>query len=231
MTPKVMEQHIIDTVTTLRRRLSADGVQLVAVSKFHPAQAIMAAYSAGQRDFGESRALELVDKASTLPADIRWHFIGHLQTNKVRLIMPHVGMIQSVDSERLLRLIDTEARRIDRTVDILLQVHVAAEETKTGFTSGQLLALLDSLTPGQLPGVRVRGVMGMASNTDDTDRIRADFEALRQSFEAIRTTPYVASQNSCDTISMGMSHDYPLAIDCGSTMVRIGTTIFGDREY
>lgn len=130
MIPAVMERHIIDTVTSLRRRLSADGVQLVAVSKFHPADAITAAYSAGQRDFGESRATELAGKAASLPADIRWHFIGHLQTNKVRLIMPYVSMIQSVDSERLLRLIDAEAHRIGRTVDILLQLHVAAEETR-----------------------------------------------------------------------------------------------------
>ncbi|MDE6491390.1 MAG: YggS family pyridoxal phosphate-dependent enzyme [Muribaculaceae bacterium] len=226
-----MEQHITATTADLIRQLSADGVQLVAVSKFHPAQAVMAAYRAGQRDFGESRAAELVGKATQLPDDIRWHFIGHLQTNKVRMIMPHVSMIQSVDSERLLRLIDSEARRIGRTVDILLQIHVAIEETKTGFTADELLALLTTLSPGQLPGVRVRGIMGMASNTDDTDRIRADFQAIHDTFQAIRNTPYLSGQPCCDTISMGMSHDYPTAISCGSTMVRIGTTIFGQREY
>lgn len=188
------------------------------------------AYSAGQRDFGESRATELAGKAASLPADIRWHFIGHLQTNKVRLIMPYVSMIQSVDSERLLRLIDAEAHRIGRTVDILLQLHVAAEETKTGFTPDALTALLRSLSPGDLPAVRVRGVMGMASNTDDTDRVRADFEAIHSAFGDIRAIPFIARQ-PFDTISMGMSHDYPLAIGCGSTMVRIGTTIFGQREY
>lgn len=218
-------QRITDIKSTL-----PEGVTLVAVSKFHPARAIMEAYGAGQRVFGESRATELVEKASTLPDDIDWHFIGHLQTNKVRLVVPHVNLIHSVDSERLLRCIDTESRRIGKVTDVLLQLHVALEETKYGFLPDELTALLKEGILEETPGVRVRGIMGMASNVDDESRIASDFQAIKQAFDTIKSLS-LPRMEAFDTISMGMSHDYPLAISHGSNMVRIGTTIFGEREY
>lgn len=207
------------------------GVTLVAVSKFHPVEAIREAYDAGQRDFGESRAQELAVKAPAMPDDVRWHFIGHLQTNKVRQIMPHVSMIHSIDSIRLLRTVDSEAARIGRTVDVLLQVHVAREETKFGFTPDELLAELPAQwQPADTPSVRVRGVMGMASLTDDNSRIAADFSEIARVFRELREGLF-AGVATFDTISMGMSDDFGIAIDAGSTMVRIGTDIFGAREY
>jgi hypothetical protein len=206
-------------------------VTLVAVSKFHPVEAIREAYDAGQRDFGESRAQELAVKAPAMPEDVRWHFIGHLQTNKVRQIMPHVSLIHSIDSIRLLRIVDSEAARIGRTVDVLLQVHVAREETKFGFTPDELLAELPAQwQPADTPSVRVRGVMGMASLTDDNSRIAADFSEIARVFRELREGLF-AGVATFDTISMGMSDDFGIAIDAGSTMVRIGTDIFGAREY
>lgn len=204
------------------------GVTLVAVSKFHPVEALQEAYDCGQRAFGESRANELVAKASALPHDVEWHFIGHLQTNKVRSIIPHASLIHSIDSEKLLRLVDSEARRIGRTVDVLLQVHVAREETKFGFTPQELDDLAASGIIPSLGNIRVRGVMGMASNVDDETRIRQDFRDIARAFDNLRKTTGI---ETLDTISMGMSHDYMTAIAEGSTMVRIGTTIFGEREY
>ena len=204
------------------------GVTLVAVSKFHPVEALQEAYDCGQRAFGESRANELVAKASALPHDVEWHFIGHLQTNKVRSIIPHASLIHSIDSEKLLRLVDSEARRIGRTVDVLLQVHVAREETKFGFTPQELDDLAASGIIPSLGNIRVRGVMGMASNVDDETRIRQDFRDIARAFDNLRKTTGI---ETLDTISIGMSHDYMTAIDEGSNMVRIGTTIFGEREY
>ena len=202
----------------------------MAVSKFHPAEAITEAYEAGQRVFGESRATELVDKAKTLPTDIKWHFIGHLQTNKVRMIMPHVSLIQSVDSERLLRLINAEAARIDRVIDVLLQVHVAQEETKFGFTPQELIDLISTCDVTALDNVRIVGVMGMASNTDDDTRVESDFKAIAQTFNDIKALNLPGNEHFT-VISMGMSDDHQLAIKHGSNMVRIGSTIFGNRQY
>ncbi len=159
---------------------------------------------------------------------MEWHFIGHLQTNKVRSIIPHASLIHSIDSEKLLRLVDSEARRIGRTVDVLLQVHVAREETKFGFTPQELDDLAASGIIPSLGNIRVRGVMGMASNVDDETRIRQDFRDIARAFDNLRKTTGI---ETLDTISMGMSHDYMTAIDEGSNMVRIGTTIFGEREY
>lgn len=201
-------------------------VTLIAVSKFHPVEAIMEAYAAGQRDFGESRVQELAAKSPSLPADIRWHFIGHLQTNKARQAVEHASMIQSVDSLKLLKLIDSEGCRQGKTVDILLQVHVAAEETKTGFSPQELPEAVELAK--KLPAVRVRGIMGMATNTDDTDRIRADFRLLKECFEKASA---MVGNPAFDTLSMGMSDDRSIAIAEGSTMVRVGTDIFGSREY
>lgn len=202
------------------------GVELTAVSKFHPSEAVMEAYVAGQRMFGESRAQELQEKAAALPTDIEWHFIGHLQTNKVKQVVAVADMIQSIDSLRLLRAVSDAAVKAGRRVDVLLQVHVAREETKTGFLPNEMeQAAREALT---MPGVRLRGVMGMASNTDDETRVRADFKAIRGSFDALRHGA-ASGQPQFDTVSMGMSHDRALAIEEGSTMVRIGSDIFGER--
>ena len=220
---------IADNITRLHSELPV-GVKLVAVSKFHPVERLMEAYEAGQRIFGENRAQELVAKAPQMPDDVQWHFIGKLQTNKVRMIMPHVRMIQSIDSLKLLALVDKEAARIDRIVDVLLQLHVAQEETKSGFTVDELL---EAATAGQLHGfehVRLRGVMGMASLTDDQEQVRREFARTKSTFETLRSG--VLAGCECFTeVSMGMSDDWPLAVEEGSTMVRIGTDIFGPREY
>jgi hypothetical protein len=207
-----------------------EGVTLVAVSKFHPVKAVREAYDAGQRDFGESRAQELSVKAAALPGDVRWHFIGHLQTNKVRSVVPHVTLIHSIDSLRLLRTVDAEAARIGRVVDVLLQVHVAKEETKFGFLPEELLALADEWQPADTPSVRVRGVMGMASLTDDSRRIAADFAEIARVERTLGATLF-AGDPHFNILSMGMSADFKLAIEAGSNMVRIGTDIFGEREY
>ncbi len=207
-----------------------EGVTLVAVSKFHPVEALREAYDAGQRVFGESRAQELRDKAAALPADIRWHFIGHLQRNKAAIVVAAASMIESVDSPAILAAINREAERRGKQIDALLEIHVAAETTKTGLTPSEALALAAEAAEG-MPAVRLRGVMGMASFTpDDPARIRADFDAIRSAFEAIKAGP-MASNAAFDTISMGMSDDYQAAIEAGSTMVRIGSAIFGPREY
>ncbi|MDE6037948.1 MAG: YggS family pyridoxal phosphate-dependent enzyme [Duncaniella sp.] len=207
-----------------------EGVELVAVSKFHPVKALREAYDAGQRIFGESRANELCDKAKVMPEDVRWHFIGHLQSNKVRQILPHVTLIHSVDSERLLRLIDSEASRLGRKVQVLLQLHVAREETKYGFTPDELLSLLTPDLLAHLPSVEVAGVMGMASNVDDEERIRSDFRTIRSVFDMLRDG-IMSDVPGFKIVSMGMSHDWPLAVDEGANMIRVGTTIFGEREY
>lgn len=205
-------------------------VRLVAVSKFHPVEKLMEAYSAGQRIFGESRVQELVQKAQEMPADVQWHFIGHLQTNKVRALLPHVSLIHSVDSERLLDCIDKEAERIGRTVDVLLQIHVAQEEAKFGFTLQEITQLANSGKLTAMSHVRVIGVMAMATNTDDDAEIRREFAEAHHVFYTLKDGCFFGDEHFCE-LSMGMSDDYRLAIAEGSTMVRIGTTIFGAREY
>lgn len=201
------------------------GVTLVAVSKFHPVEALQEAYEAGQRIFGESRVQELLVKYEALPKDIEWQMIGHLQTNKVRPIVPFVKLIQSVDSLRLIECINREAERIGRVVDILLEIHVTEEESKTGWNFDELETYLQSEAIKSLKNIRVRGVMGMATNTDDEAVIRADFERLATYKNKLASY----FDDDFDTISMGMSDDYELAIECGSTMVRIGSSIFGNR--
>ena len=203
------------------------GVTLVAVSKFHPVESLLEAYNSGQRIFGESRVQELVAKHATLPQDIEWQMIGHLQTNKVRAIAPFISLIQSVDSARLAECINREAERIGRTIDILLEIRVAEEESKSGWEYAELLDFLQSGAITELKNIRVRGVMGMATNTDDEARIRADFEQLALYKKEL--APMFDA--SFDTLSMGMSDDYALAVECGSTMVRVGSSIFGVREH
>lgn len=210
------------------RRSLPDGVALVAVSKFHPADVLFEAYRAGQRIFGESRVQELEEKRVQLPDDICWHFIGHLQTNKVRYIVPYISLIHSVDSVKLLTEIERQAARLPRVVDCLLEVHVAAEETKYGFSPDECLAFLSDFHPEEYTHVAIRGLMGMASNTDDETRVAADFATLKRLFDEVRTRfqwPHF------DILSMGMSHDYDIAVREGSNMVRVGTTIFGERQY
>lgn len=204
------------------------GVQLVAVSKFHPAETIREAYDAGQRCFGESRAQELQAKYQQLPQDIEWHFIGHLQTNKVKYIVPFVSLIHSVDSVRLLDEIERQAERVGRVVDCLLEVHVAQEDTKYGFSLDDCREFCTAENVATYPHIRFRGIMGMASNTDDDGQVKREFAQLKQLFDEVRGN---MSDASFDTLSMGMSHDYLMAVEQGSTMVRIGTTIFGERVY
>ena len=201
-------------------------VTLVAVSKTHSPARIEEAYAAGQRTFGESRPQEMVAKYEALPKDIEWHMIGHLQTNKVKFIAPFVSLIHSVDSERLIKAINDEAIRNDRVIDILLEIHVADEETKSGWSYDTLLKYVKSGALNDMKGIRVRGVMGIATYTDNEFRVRLDFELLEQYKKELEAY----FDESFDTLSMGMSDDYPLALDYGTTMVRIGSLIFGKRD-
>ena len=198
-------------------------VQLVAVSKFKPVEDILEAYHAGQLDFGENRPQEMAAKAQALPADIRWHFIGHLQTNKVKLVVPFATLIHSVDSERLLAEIDKCARALGRTADCLLEIHIAEETTKQGLTPDEALALAHRI--GEFPAVRLRGVMGMATFTDNEAQIRREFRTLKDVSERLQ-----AFLPDCSQVSMGMSEDWRIAIEEGTTLVRIGTSIFGKRN-
>ena len=199
------------------------GVAMVCVSKFHSYEAIMEAYACGERDFGESRVQELLPKYEALPKDIRWHFIGHLQTNKVKQIVPFVHMIHSVDSVRLLETINKEAEKIRRRIKVLLEVHVAKEETKSGFTSEEFLSLNTKLST--LNYIDICGVMGMATNTEDQEEWRRCFREIKS------LASHLSPMASSPEISMGMSDDYLMAIEEGSTMIRIGSTIFGERQY
>ncbi len=224
-----MESTIAQRIGEIDRQLENTSASLVAVSKFHPVEAIREAYEAGQRMFGESRVQELIEKVPALPSDIRWHFIGHLQTNKVRALLPHVSLIESIDSVRLLELVDKEALKAGLTAKVLMQVHVAREETKTGFLPEELLGYFRARGFETLKATHICGVMGMASNTEDMDRVRADFKAIRGIFDEI--LELCPDLRGFDTVSMGMSGDWPVAVKCGSTLVRVGTSIFGPREY
>lgn len=220
---------ISEEIKRLHEELPA-GVGLVAVSKFHPAEAVKEAYDAGQRCFGESRVQELLAKIPQLPSDIRWHFIGHLQTNKVRQLVGKVAMIESVDTERLIELIDRESERAGVVSRVLMQVHVAREETKFGFYPEELLEYFRLRKFEQLRAVHICGVMGMASNTDDRARVAKDFADIAAVYRAIRDDESLGLRGF-DTLSMGMSGDWPLAVEHGSNLVRVGTAIFGPRQY
>ena len=220
---------IAENIRKIRESLP-ESVTLVAVSKFHPAEAIQEAYNAGQRNFGESRVQELAAKVPQLPGDINWHFIGHLQTNKVKqLLQLRPALIESVDTERLLDVIDREAVKLGVTARVLMQLHVAREETKFGFSPDELMQYFADRRFERLQATHICGVMGMASNTDDQARIADDFNLIATTFRDI--CAQCPDLRGFDTVSMGMSHDYPLAVDCGSTMVRVGTAIFGERQY
>jgi pyridoxal phosphate enzyme (YggS family) len=198
---------------------------LVAVSKTQPVEIIREAYEAGQRAFGESRPQVLRDKAAQLPSDIEWHFIGHLQTNKVKLVAGLAHTIHSVDSEKLLQELHREAGRQQRTLRCLLQVHIAQEETKTGFSPAQLRALATPDFPARWPHLQIAGLMGMATLTSDTEQIRREFRTLKNLYEEIKQACFAAVPTFCE-LSMGMSNDYVLAVEEGSTMVRIGSLLF-----
>ena len=217
---------ITSKINEIRSTLPA-GVTLVAVSKTHPVEAIREAYNGGHRIFGESRPQELKAKYEALPRDIEWHMIGHLQTNKVKYIAPFVSMIHSVDSLRLMEVIDREARKCDRTIDCLLEIHVAREQSKTGWEYADLLEEVRRGAFAQFGNVRVRGVMCIATNTEDKAVVRADFERLAEYRNEL--APHFGE--AFNVVSMGMSDDYPLAVECGSTMVRVGSKIFGYRNY
>lgn len=220
-----IQANIQEVLSTL-----PEGVRLVAVSKFHPNEAIEEAYAAGQRIFGESHVQEMTRKHDTLPADIEWHFIGHLQTNKVKYMAPYVAMIHAVDSYRLLAEIDRQAAKAGRTIPCLLQIHIAQEETKFGFTFDECRQMLQEGEWRSLANVRIAGLMGMASNVDDDEQIKREFCSLSNFFREVKRE-FFANAEWFREISMGMSHDYPLAIQAGSTLVRVGSKIFGERIY
>ena len=220
---KLFSDTIAGRIEEIRATLP-QGVTLIAVSKYHPAEAIEAAYKGGQRHFGESKAQDLQKKHQILPDDICWHFIGHLQSNKIKYIAPYIHLIHSVDSYKLLAEIDRHAAKAERTIPCLLQIHIAQEETKFGFTPQECLAMLDEGAWRTLGNVEIRGLMCMASNTDDEAQIRAEFAQVKKLFDTIRERYF--AQGNFDTLSAGMSDDYPIAIEEGSTHIRVGSSIF-----
>lgn len=220
---------IADSIREIKEQLP-DGVRLVAVSKFHPVEAVKEAYDAGQRVFGESRAQELQVKAPAMPEDVEWHFIGHLQTNKARQVVQYAHVIESVDSLRLLRLIDSEAARVGRTIEVLLQLHVAQEEAKSGFAPDELVQLADDGQLNGLTNTRIRGLMAMATFTDDQQQVAREFATVKETYDTLRAGA-MKDNLAFNEISMGMSDDWHIAVQHGSTLVRIGTAIFGARQY
>lgn len=206
------------------------GVRLVAISKFHPNEYIEEAYAEGQRIFGESHEQELAKKVASLPEDIEWHFIGHLQTNKVKYIAPYISMIESVDSLKLLKEIEKQAAKYDRVVKVLLELHLAEEDTKSGLSLDACRELLEAGEWREMKHVQICGIMMMASNTDDEQQIAQEFDEAAQFFDEIKARYFADDDAFCER-SWGMSHDYHIAVKHGSTMVRVGTTIFGPRIY
>ncbi|HUX54078.1 MAG TPA: YggS family pyridoxal phosphate-dependent enzyme [Williamwhitmania sp.] len=212
-------KHILSTIPP--------NVKLVAISKTKPLEVVMEAYQAGQRTFGENKVQEMAAKQEEMPKDIRWHMVGHLQSNKVKFIVPFVSLIHSVDSQKLLAVIDKEAAKVNRVVDCLLQVHIATEDTKFGFDRNELLSLVNSGALGGYSHVRVCGLMGMATYTENQEQVRGEFGGLKRLFEEMK--PLFGMHFT--QLSMGMSGDYILAIEAGSTLVRVGSSIFGERNY
>jgi pyridoxal phosphate enzyme (YggS family) len=207
-----------------------EGVKLIAVSKFHPVEAVMEAYNAGQRLFGENKVQEMTAKHEVLPKDIEWHFIGHLQTNKVKYIAPYVTMIHSIDSLHLLTEVNRQAEKANRVIDVLLQIHIAHEETKFGMTFDECRELLNKGSWKTLTHVRICGLMGMATFTDDMEQVEREFVSLQAFLEELKNS-WFTGDATFKELSMGMTDDYPIAVRHGSTFVRIGTLIFGERNY
>ena len=219
---------IADNIKSLKNETDIINVTLIAVSKTKSEEEVMEAYQAGQRLFGENMVQELVEKYEHLPKDIEWHLIGHLQSNKVKYIAPFISMIESVDSLKLLQEIDKHAQKHNRVIDCLLQVYIADEETKYGLGFDEVIELLRSDEYKALQHVRIRGVMGIATNTDNIKQIREEFYELKTFFDGIKQS-YFRKESRFDVVSMGMSSDYKVAIEQGSNMVRLGSTIFGER--
>jgi hypothetical protein len=219
---------IADNIKSLKTEMESINVTLVAVSKTKPVEDIMEAYNAGQRIFGENMVQELVDKYEELPKDIEWHLIGHLQTNKVKYIAPFISMIESVDSLKLLQEINKQALKNDRVIDCLLQIYIADEETKYGLGFDEAVELLRSEEFAELKNVRIRGLMGIATNTDNEKQIKEEFYELDTFFDGIKQS-FFRKADYFDELSMGMSSDYKIAVEHGSTMVRLGSTVFGQR--
>ncbi len=217
----------ISAYQSIQATLANQEVTLIAVSKTKPNEDLMELYALGQRAFGENYVQELVDKAAALPKDIEWHFIGHLQSNKVKYIAPFVHLIHGVDGEKLLQEINKQAVKQGRVIDCLLQVHIAEEDTKFGFDEASLMELLQSERLANYPNVQVKGLMGMASFSDDTNQVQQEFKQLKKCFDLAKNSIGV----TCSILSMGMSGDYELAIQEGSNMVRIGSLLFGARNY
>ncbi len=224
-----MEYDVVKHLREVKGNLP-EGVQLVAVSKFHPNEYIEAAYAEGQRVFGESHEQELAKKVTSLPKDIKWHFIGHLQTNKVKYIAPYIDMVEAVDSLKLLKEINKQAEKNGRVIRVLLELHIAREATKYGLSLDQCRELLAEGEWRNLKNVSICGIMMMASNTDDEELIRREFLEAKSFFDEVKKE-YFANNEAFVERSWGMSHDYRIAVECGSTMVRVGTTIFGPRVY
>jgi pyridoxal phosphate enzyme (YggS family) len=220
---------VAQNIAELRRGIPTN-VTLIAVSKTQPNSKIQEAYDAGQRIFGENKVQELVPKFEALPKDIQWHLIGHLQSNKVKYIAPFVHLIHSIDSFKLLQEVDKQASKIDRRLNCLLQVHIAQEETKFGFSENEIIDLLQSKAFESLKNIQIEGLMGMATFTENTDQVRSEFKSLKTLFEKLRSMT-LPSQFELKNLSMGMSGDYKIAIEQGSTMIRVGTALFGERNY
>lgn len=222
----------VDVAARLRavKETLPEGVRLIAVSKFHPADEIAAAYAAGQRVFGESHEQELARKYETLPKDVEWHFIGHLQTNKVKYIVPYISMIDAVDSLKLLKEINKQAAKCGRIINVLLELHIAEEATKYGFTLDACREMLAAGEWCELKNVKICGLMMMASNVDDEEQIKREFNEASLFFDEVKQKYFADDDSFCER-SWGMSGDYGIAVKCRSTMVRIGTAIFGEREY
>ena len=216
-------------IQAIRQELP-EGVRLVAVSKYHPVGALTEAYEGGQRIFGESKVQEMTQKHEALPKDIEWHFIGHLQKNKVKYIAPYVALIHSIDSYKLLAEVDKQAEKVGRVIPCLLQIHIAQEESKFGFTPQECMDMLDEGTWRTLAHVQIAGLMGMATYTDDHGQIIREFSTLSSLFQKLKETHF-KDEPAFRELSMGMSGDYPLAISQGSTLIRIGSRIFGARQY
>lgn len=221
--------HIAEQISRLHQKLP-EGVSLLAISKYHPIEALQEAYDAGQRMFGENHIQEMAAKAAALPKDIEWHFTGHVQTNKIKYMAPFVSLIHAVDSFRLLREINKHAAKHERRIDCLLQIHIAQEETKYGLTVDECRQLLANEPWRELQHIRITGLMAMGSNTDDLEQVRKEFRQIKQLFDELKRT-YFADDSSFCQLSEGMTDDYPIAIEEGSTIVRIGSLIFGEREY
>ncbi len=224
-----MMSSVSQRIVEIRHSLPS-GVELCAVSKTKPVALIEEAYQVGQRIFGENRVQELEEKANLLPKDIQWHLIGHLQTNKVKYIASFVSMIHAVDDEKLLEIIDKEARKHNRIIDCLIQIHIAEEESKFGFSEEEALQFFQSGKWKSLKNVQLRGLMGMATFTEDSEKIRMEFRGLHHFFLKMKSE-CMSQESSFDQLSIGMSGDYKIAIDEGSTLIRVGSSIFGDRSY